>query len=131
MRQTGPFAYTEGPDYQAVQLLYEGHDIAMVILLPVQGGFEAFERSLDARRLGAILEGLAQRQVTLTAPRFEFQSEFKLEAALAAMGMPLALRGIPHRSTTAQRVPTLSLRARPAAGGCRAVPPPSLIFLPQ
>jgi serpin B len=63
MNQGAAFAYTEGPDYQAVQLPYEGHEMAMVILLPAQGQFEAFERSLDAERLEAVLEGLAERQV--------------------------------------------------------------------
>jgi serpin B len=90
MRQTGPLAYVEGPDYQAVQLPYEGHEMAMVILLPAQGEFETFERSLDAGRLEATLEGLAERQVALTMPRFKFESRVNLETALAAMGMPLA-----------------------------------------
>jgi serpin B len=90
MNQGAAFAYTEGPDYRAVQLPYEGHEMAMVILLPAQGQFEAFERSLDAERLEAVLEGLAERQVALTMPRFEFKSGYDLEAVLAAMGMPLA-----------------------------------------
>jgi serpin B len=90
MRQTGSFAYAEGPDYQAVALPYAGDETAMVILLPAPGQFEAFERSLDARRVEAILEGLAEREVALTLPRFEFESGFKLQTALAAMGMPLA-----------------------------------------
>jgi serpin B len=90
MNQGAAFAYTEGPDYQAVQLPYEGDEMAMVILLPAQGQFEAFERSLDAERLEAILARLAERQVVLTMPRFEFESGFDLEAVLAAMGMPLA-----------------------------------------
>ena len=90
MRQEGAFAYAEGPDYQAVELPYDGHQIAMVILLPAQGQFEAFERSLDAGRVEAILGGLAERQVALTMPRFEFESGFDLGIPLAAMGMPLA-----------------------------------------
>jgi len=90
MHQAGSFAYAEGPDYQAVELPYDGYEIAMVILLPAQGQFEAVERSLDAGRVQATLEGLADGQVALTLPRFEFESRFDLGAALAAMGMPLA-----------------------------------------
>ncbi len=48
------------------------------------------ESALSAERVGAVLDGLAERQVTLTMPRFEFESGFDLGAALAAMGMPLA-----------------------------------------
>jgi serpin B len=90
MHQAASLAYTEGPDYQAVPLPYDGNEIAMVILLPAQGQFEAIESSLDAGRVEAMLEGLAERQVALTMPRFEFECGFKLGAMLAAMGMPLA-----------------------------------------
>ncbi|HSR32452.1 MAG TPA: serpin family protein, partial [Anaerolineae bacterium] len=90
MYQAASFAYADGPDYQAVVLPYDGYEIAMVILLPAQGQFEAVERSLDARRVKAVLQGLAERQVSLTLPRFEFESGFKLGAVLVEMGMPLA-----------------------------------------
>jgi serpin B len=90
MRQVESLAYAEGPDYQAVELPYDGYKIAMIILLPAQGQFEAFESTLDAGRIEAILEGLAERQVALALPRFEFEAGFKLGAVLAAMGMPLA-----------------------------------------
>jgi serpin B len=90
MHQAGSFAYAEGPDYQAVALPYDGYEIAMVILLPTEGQFEAVERSLDAGQVETVLEGLVERQAALTLPRFEFASEFDLGAVLAAMGMPLA-----------------------------------------
>ena len=53
----------------------------------------AFEGSLDAQRVGAILGRLEHRQVTLTMPTFEFDSSFSLKEALAAMGMPVAFSG--------------------------------------
>jgi serpin B len=90
MYQAASLAYTEGPDYQAVALPYDGYEIVMVILLPAQGQFEALESSLNAGRVEAMLEGLAERQVALTLPRFEFESGFELAAVLAALGMPQA-----------------------------------------
>jgi serpin B len=90
MHQAASFAYAEGPDYQAVALPYDGYEIAMIILLPAPGRFEAFERSLDAGWVEAMLEGLVERQVALTLPRFDFASGFDLGAVLAAMGMSLA-----------------------------------------
>ena len=90
MHQAGSFAYAEGPDYQAVALPYDGYEIAMVILLPAPGQLEVFERALNAGQVETMLEGLVERQVALTLPRFEFASEFDLGAVLAAMGMPLA-----------------------------------------
>ncbi|MBL7184079.1 MAG: serpin family protein [Anaerolineae bacterium] len=93
MRQTESFGYVEGEGYQAVELLYDGHELSMVILLPAAGQFEAFEGSLDAERVDAILKDLARRRVALTMPKFEFESGFSLREALAAMGMPDAFTG--------------------------------------
>jgi serpin B len=90
MRETESLGYAEGAGYQAVELPYDGHELSMVILLPEAGGFEAFEAGLDAGQVEGILESLAYRQVALTMPRFEFESEFSLAQALAALGMPAA-----------------------------------------
>jgi serpin B len=87
MMQTESFGYAEGEGYQAVELLYAGRELSMVILLPKAGEFEAFERSLDADRVDAIVETLAHREVALTMPKFEFDSHFSLSKSLAAMGM--------------------------------------------
>jgi serpin B len=93
MRQTESFGYAEGEEYQAVELLYDGRELSMVILLPEAGGFEAFEGSLDAERVDAILKHLSPSQVTLTMPKFEFESGFSLGDTLAAMGMSVAFSG--------------------------------------
>ena len=90
MRQTELLGYTEGDGYQAVELLYDGGELSMVILLPAPGQFEAFEGALDAQQVDGIIERLEQRQVTLTMPKFEFESSFGLKEALSEMGMPVA-----------------------------------------
>jgi serpin B len=90
MRQTESFGYTKGEGYQAVELLYDGGELSMVILLPEDGEFEAFEETLNAQQADAIISGLKPARVTLTMPRFEFDSEFSLKDTLAGMGMPIA-----------------------------------------
>ena len=90
MRQTESFRYAEGDGYQVVELPYDGHELSMVILLPEEGQFGAFEGSLDAELVAAIIEDLRSQEVALTMPKFEFESEFGLKQALAAMGMPIA-----------------------------------------
>jgi serpin B len=90
MHQTESFGYAEGEGYQAVELPYDGSQLSMVILLPEPGNFASFEQSLDADYVGAILTALADKQVALTMPKFEFESEFSLTDTLAAMGMPVA-----------------------------------------
>jgi serpin B len=87
MWHSASYGYAEGEGYQAVELPYDGHELSMVILLPEAGGFERFEDSLDAGRVDAILGSLGHQQVALTLPKFEFESEFGLADALAAMGM--------------------------------------------
>jgi serpin B len=92
MRQTESFGYAEGEGYQAVELPYSGN-LSMVILLPESGQFDSFEQSLDANYVDAILKDLEDKQVALTMPKFEFESEFSLVDTLSEMGMPIAFSG--------------------------------------
>jgi serpin B len=90
MQQMQSFGYTDGGGYQAVELLYDGDELSMVILLPASGNFEAFEEGLEAQQISDIISDLQLAQVTLTMPKFEFDSEFSLKDTLAEMGMPAA-----------------------------------------
>jgi serpin B len=93
MKQTESFGYTEGEGYQAVELQYDGNELSMVILLPEAGQFQAFEEGLQAQKISDIISGLQSTGVTLTMPKFEFDSEFSLTDTLAKMGMPIAFSG--------------------------------------
>ena len=66
--------YTEGEGYQAVELLYDGGEFSMVILLPEAGNFEAFEAGLQGQQVDAIISDLLYSWIALTMPRFEFES---------------------------------------------------------
>jgi serpin B len=48
MMQTESFGYAEGEGYKAVELLYDGSELSMVILLPETGLFRDFEESINA-----------------------------------------------------------------------------------
>jgi len=93
MKQTEAFGYTEGEGYQAVELLYDGEELSMVILLPEAGNFQAFEEGLQAQKVDDIINDLQPTRATLTMPKFEFDSEFSLKDTLAGMGMPIAFSG--------------------------------------
>jgi serpin B len=93
MKQTQSFGYADGEGYQAVELLYDGDELSMVILLPEAGQFQRFEEGLQAQQVSDIIDGLQGAQVTLTMPKFEFDSEFSLTDTLAGMGMPIAFSG--------------------------------------
>ena len=93
MKQTESFGYTEGEGYQAVELLYDGDELSMVILLPASGTFQAFEEGLQFQQISDIISGLQPSAVSLTMPRFEFDSEFSLTDTLTGMGMQDAFSG--------------------------------------
>ena len=93
MMQTDSFGYAEGAGYQAVELPYDGRELSMVILLPDTGEFGEFEGSLDAELVDTVTNDLIYKEVALTMPKFEFESEFSLADTLAAMGMPVAFTG--------------------------------------
>jgi serpin B len=90
MSQTESFRYGEGEDYQAIALPYVGGEMEMVIILPSEGRFEDFERSLNAEKMNEILNSVQTTEVALTLPKFEFESDFSLSEILIGMGMPSA-----------------------------------------
>ena len=90
MKQTESFSYTEGEGYQAVELLYDGGELSMVILLPEAGNFEPFEEGFQSQQISDIISGLQPTEVALTMPKFEFDSEFSLKDTFTEMGMPIA-----------------------------------------
>ena len=87
MRQTESFGYARGTGYQAVELLYDGGEISMVILLPDKGNFDPFEKSLNAELASQISKDLSRNRIELTMPSFEFEAQFKLGETLEKMGM--------------------------------------------
>ena len=80
-----PYASDDG--YQAVELPYAGGTAAMTLLVPDEGRFAAFESTLDAAKLDAILNELQPATVQLSLPKFTFESQFSLPDQLAALGM--------------------------------------------
>lgn len=90
MHQTRSFNYTEGDDYQAVELPYDGQELSMVILLPQSGRFQDFEQKLTADVVQRMIKQMDHRQVSLTVPKFTYESQFSLKSALTDLGMGLA-----------------------------------------
>jgi serpin B len=90
MRQTESFGYTEGENYQAAELLYDGGELSMVVLLPREGEFHSFEAGLDSQRVTNVLADLSRTPVALTMPKFNYESKAYLKKVLSEMGMPVA-----------------------------------------
>lgn len=84
--------YLETPQFQALALPFEGHDLAMVIFLPRQaGGLAQFERRLRLKSLNEWVSRLFKptslAEVAVYIPRFEAESQLDLVMPLAFLGM--------------------------------------------
>lgn len=90
MHQKTRFAYAEGDKFQAVRLPYLGDELAMVVLLPREGQFNAFEGSLELNKLNNIIGDMVVREVRLALPKFEFEADYRLGKTLSDLGMPAA-----------------------------------------
>ena len=93
MRLSERTLYGTAGGAQVVRLPYVGLNYSAFVILPDEGEFEAFEERLSAETLDSIIDGLGDAQVTLTMPKFEFESSFRLKDALTALGMPSAFDG--------------------------------------
>ena len=90
MKQGESMRYAEGDNYQAVELQYDGRELSMIIIKPREGEFEEFEKSFDDTVLQNIVRQLGVHDVTLTMPKFKYESSFGLKEALGALGMGIA-----------------------------------------
>ena len=90
MHDESHYRYTAGPCYQAVELAYANSSMAMTIVLPASGAFDAVEAGLDAYGLSEISQSMDRELVSLALPKFSFRSAFLLGETLSGMGMPLA-----------------------------------------
>jgi serpin B len=87
MHQENHFAYAEDDGWQAIQLPYQGGQVACDVVLPAAGGFAAFEQGLTAEKLDSLLGKLHGDQVMLSLPRFKATTTLSLAKALKALGM--------------------------------------------
>ena len=82
--------YVKGDGYEALDVPYDANELTMTILLPDEGNYIAFEKSLNARKLDAITATMQPSTVILSMPKFRVESQFSLSDALTKMGMPIA-----------------------------------------
>lgn len=88
MYQKTELLYGETGAMQIVQLPFVGDDLALVVLLPkARDGLPKIEESLSATGLDELLRRLRPREIDLFLPRFRVSSNFRLDAALVALGM--------------------------------------------
>ncbi len=80
------FNYVETNNLQALEMLYNGKELSMLILLP-KGNLKSIEDSLDANKLSKLRESLHNEKVHVFLPKFTFKTRYYLSKALKQMGM--------------------------------------------
>ncbi len=91
MAQNEYFAYYQGDGYQAVELLYDGREMSMVLLVPDADQFDQFEQGLSVEQLQQTVTGLQRTQVQLSMPKWELETDsIRMKEMFKALGMGLA-----------------------------------------
>ena len=80
-------AHAQGAGWQAVELPYRKGELAMMVILPDAGTFEAFESALTAAQLSGIAGQLAPSSVRLSLPKWTFETSVDLKTPMQNMGM--------------------------------------------
>jgi serpin B len=89
MHNTDSFGYVESGNVMGVELPYDENELSMVILTNTSGSFSDFENGLTYAAVKDIINSIQYKEVNLTMPKFEFESEFGLKPTLQSMGMEL------------------------------------------
>lgn len=94
MSQIVPHRLLETNSFQAVELAYQGDELAMILFLPrAPDGLAAFERELTATKLEKWIKELRateSRSVNVNIPKLELATRYELPETLQRMGMVLA-----------------------------------------
>ena len=90
MHQKDRFGYAANDEFQALEMPYNGKELALLILLPRKDDVADLEKKLTAELIDGVVAKLVRQEVLVYVPRFKTTAEFKLSTTLAQMGMPLA-----------------------------------------
>ncbi len=90
MNQTYTFGYHADDDFLAVSMPYVGEEVSMISFMPADDGadFRAWEADLTRDDFDYIAANVAaQREVNLTFPKFQTESDLSLVNAMRLLGM--------------------------------------------
>jgi serpin B len=93
MRNSIDAVYGTGNALRAAEIPYDGGQLAMLVIVPDAGQFEAVESTLSASTVAQVRDGLTLHQVELALPKFSFRSNVPSKEPLKALGMIEAFGG--------------------------------------
>jgi len=81
------FNYAETDDVQILEMLYEGEDLSMLIILPKENSLENIEESITSEKLSEWKSILKKQTVNIFIPKFKFKTQYFMVETLKKMGM--------------------------------------------
>lgn len=88
MHRTDEMTYSEGEDYQLVELPYKGGEYCADIILPAEGiNIRTFMDGMDAERWNEMTHNTMYPEVELALPKFSLKYQRCLNDDLKALGM--------------------------------------------
>ncbi|MGB3346084.1 MAG: serpin family protein [Candidatus Humimicrobiia bacterium] len=84
------FNYFETEEIQILELLYEGEDLSMLIILPKENDLNSLEDSFSLEKLYELRNNLGEQKVDVYIPKFKFETKYFMVKTLEEMGMPTA-----------------------------------------
>ncbi len=81
------FNYLETPDFQILELPYEGNELAMLILLPKGDNLQVLEESLSLEKLSEWKRQLRNQEIDVYLPKFKFENKYFMRQDLKSLGV--------------------------------------------
>jgi serine protease inhibitor len=90
-QRSSPKNYPDNDGFEMLEMPYKGNDLAMVVVVPrTPERLPALEKLLTSANLRGWIGKLQKRMVDVCMPRFRFESVYRMNDALAAMGIARA-----------------------------------------
>ncbi len=94
MTTVGYFKYVQGPDYQVVELPYEGNKLSLMIILPNENvDLQQLQQNITYDDYSLLAKGLVLQRIRIFLPILEINSFFSLKDSLQSRIPSLFKRG--------------------------------------
>lgn len=84
------FNYYSNNDLQALEMLYKGEQLSMLVLLPSDNDISKLDQYLNTESLSEIRQEMYLKSIEVFFPKFTFNSDFSLNNTLFEMGIEKA-----------------------------------------
>jgi serpin B len=82
------FNYAETDELQILEMLYEGDELSMLVLLPKENSLEKLEKELSLENLNKWRDMLQSKEVVVYFPKLKIVRKYAMVDDLKKMGMP-------------------------------------------